>query len=87
MGEVVAKRRTMMEMSQANLAREAGLQRTYISDIERGLRNVTILTLHDLATALNCSSVDIMKESYALFEIRTRREAVQRRLRKDRPVT
>lgn len=83
-GEVVAKRRTMLDMSQADLAKEAGLQRTYISDIERGLRNVTILTLHDVAEALDTTPIELLKESYALFEIRNRREAGQRRIRKER---
>ncbi len=38
--------------SQEELAFESGLHRTYISGIERGARNSTILVIDQLATAL-----------------------------------
>ena len=37
--------------SQEELAHEAGLHRTYISDLERGARNPTITVVDKLATA------------------------------------
>lgn len=38
--------------SQETFAGEAGLHRTYISDLERGARNPTITVVDKLATAL-----------------------------------
>jgi transcriptional regulator with XRE-family HTH domain len=38
--------------SQEDLAFEAGLDRTYISGVERGVRNPTVLVLSELARAL-----------------------------------
>lgn len=38
--------------SQEGFAEEAGLHRTYVSDLERGARNPTILVVDKLATAL-----------------------------------
>ena len=39
-------------LSQEELAHEADLDRTYISQVERGLRNVTITVLAKIARAL-----------------------------------
>lgn len=39
-------------LSQEALAFEVGLHRTYVSDIERGARNPTILVVERLASAL-----------------------------------
>lgn len=40
-------------ISQEELGERAELHRTYIGDIERGERNVSLLNMHHLATALN----------------------------------
>ena len=41
--------------SQEDLADEAGLQRTYVSGVERSIRNPTILIVERLAKALKVS--------------------------------
>jgi transcriptional regulator with XRE-family HTH domain len=51
-GTSVSKRRVELGMSQEELARKAGVHRTYISDVERGVRNVSILTLERIANAM-----------------------------------
>ncbi|XIA63345.1 helix-turn-helix domain-containing protein [Bradyrhizobium sp. TZ2] len=48
----VRKARKSLELSQEDLALEAGLDRTYISQVERGMRNCTIVVLARLARAL-----------------------------------
>lgn len=52
LGEVVRKRRLALDLSQEELAARAGVHRTYLSDIERGARNITIAVLTRLAQAL-----------------------------------
>jgi transcriptional regulator with XRE-family HTH domain len=42
MGKFIRQRRIAMGLSQEELAARAGLHRTYISDVERGIRNLTI---------------------------------------------
>ncbi|AVT12054.1 helix-turn-helix domain-containing protein [Paracidovorax avenae] len=46
--------------SQEELADRCGLHRTYIGAIERGERNITVLTLYKLAGALGCDVVDLL---------------------------
>jgi transcriptional regulator with XRE-family HTH domain len=52
-GYAVAKRRAELDLSQEQLAERAGLHRTYVSDVERGMRNLSVLTLERLADALD----------------------------------
>ena len=50
--EAVRKARKAAGLSQEDLALEADLDRTYISQVERGKRNVTIVILARIAKAL-----------------------------------
>ena len=54
-GEAVRRRRLALAMSQEELADLSGLHRTYISDVERATRNVTLKTAARLAAALRVS--------------------------------
>ena len=51
-GAAVRRHRELMRISQEELAHRAGLDRTYVSGIERGRRNPTLLILQRLADAL-----------------------------------
>jgi len=51
-GQNVRRLREKRGWSQEQLAFEAGLHRTYISGVERGVRNPTALVIQDVATAL-----------------------------------
>ncbi len=42
MGKFIRQKRISLGLSQEELAARAGLHRTYISDVERGIRNLTI---------------------------------------------
>jgi transcriptional regulator with XRE-family HTH domain len=48
----VRKFRAELGLSQEQLAFEAGLHRTYVSGVERGVRNPTITVLEQIAVAL-----------------------------------
>lgn len=52
-GQLVQARRTQLGISQEELARRANLHRTYVSDVERGSRSVSLITLCKIAEALN----------------------------------
>lgn len=53
--ENVRALRTAAELSQEELAHLAGLDRTYISQVERRRRNVTVVVLARIAAALEVS--------------------------------
>ena len=48
-------------LSQEQLGLIAELDRTYISGIERGLRNVSLINLERLAVALNTEPAELLK--------------------------
>jgi transcriptional regulator with XRE-family HTH domain len=48
--------------SQEKLAEVTGLHRTYISGIERGIRNPTLMIIEQIATALKIRPADLLKE-------------------------
>jgi transcriptional regulator with XRE-family HTH domain len=50
-------------LSQEQLGLIAELDRTYISGIERGLRNVSLINLEKLALALNVEPAELLKFS------------------------
>ncbi len=57
----VQKIRRERGWSQEELAFESGLHRTYISGIERGARNPTLLVIDQLATALYVSPARLLE--------------------------
>lgn len=52
-GFAVKDRREALGLTQEEFAARAGIHRTYLSDIERGSRNVSLLNIERLATALS----------------------------------
>lgn len=60
LGIKIRKLRQKRKMSQEDLAFESELHRTYISDIERGARNVSIKNIEKIAKALNISLKELM---------------------------
>jgi transcriptional regulator with XRE-family HTH domain len=60
MGLIIATKRADMCIGQKELADKAGIHRTYISDIERGRRNVTIGTLNKIAEVLGMTVGELL---------------------------
>lgn len=52
-GDNLRKIRTEKNISQENLAFLSGMDRTYVSGIERGRRNVSLVNISKIAMALN----------------------------------
>jgi transcriptional regulator with XRE-family HTH domain len=50
-------------MTQEGLAEGAGLHTTYVSDVERGRRNVGVINLDRLASALSVDLPTLMGEA------------------------
>jgi len=48
----IRKYRKLKSLTQENLSEVTGIDRTYISDVERGLRNIAIINLEKIAKAL-----------------------------------
>ncbi|WP_286693160.1 MULTISPECIES: helix-turn-helix domain-containing protein [unclassified Brevundimonas] len=57
LGRNVRKCRVEAGLTQEQLAERSGFSQQYISDIERGLRNPTIVSLYELAQALETTPV------------------------------
>ena len=50
------------DLSQERFAFEAGLHRTYISGVERGVRNPTVTVLEEIAIALKVPTSELLAE-------------------------
>lgn len=60
-GRNVRKRRAALGLSQEELAERAELHRTYIGDIERGLRNVSLINIWRIASALELQVHELLQ--------------------------
>jgi transcriptional regulator with XRE-family HTH domain len=50
-------------LTQEQLAEISGFSQQYISGLELGRRNPTVVTLYELATALGASHLDLLRPS------------------------
>jgi len=57
----VKRIRTEKDWSQEQFAFETGLHRTYVSGIERGIRNPTVAIIARMAEALGVESHELLK--------------------------
>jgi transcriptional regulator with XRE-family HTH domain len=59
-GKKVLERRLSLKISQETLANMADIDRTYLPDIEKGKRNVSLRVADKIAKALNVSFKDLL---------------------------
>jgi transcriptional regulator with XRE-family HTH domain len=52
--------RVARQMTQEQFAERSGFSQQYISDLERGRRNPTIVSLYELAQALDSTPIDLL---------------------------
>ena len=60
-GDKLRKLRKQKGLSQEDLAFKSGLHRTYISDIERGSRNLSLKNIEKIAKALGMSPKSLLE--------------------------
>lgn len=60
-GANLRRAREELGISQEDLADRAGLHRTYVSGVERGVRNPTVTVLEKLAKALKIKSSTLLE--------------------------
>jgi transcriptional regulator with XRE-family HTH domain len=61
LGRNVRRLREEAGLSQEQLAFDAGMKRSYLSDLERGVRNPTVRALGRVAAALNVPPSDLLQ--------------------------
>ncbi|CAH0121361.1 hypothetical protein PAE9249_03888 [Paenibacillus sp. CECT 9249] len=67
-GEQIRHIRKQKEMTQEALANACGLQYSYISDVERGERNISIETLEKIVEALGVVPAEVFRFTHATME-------------------
>jgi transcriptional regulator with XRE-family HTH domain len=60
-GRNVRRIRKKRGLTQEQLAEISGFSQQYISGLERGQRNPTVVTLYELASALGASHLDLVR--------------------------
>jgi transcriptional regulator with XRE-family HTH domain len=61
-GDAVRKFRIARGLSQEKLAERADIHRTYVGDVERGLRNIALVNMHRIASALGVSLSSLISD-------------------------
>lgn len=62
-GEVLKRERSKLGVSQDQLAREALLDRTFISLLERGMRQPSLRSMFRIAAALDINPEELVKKT------------------------
>jgi transcriptional regulator with XRE-family HTH domain len=60
-GDVIRQRRYDLGLTQGDLSERCDLHRTYISELERGIRNPSLQNIEKLAEALELTVVELFK--------------------------
>jgi ribosome-binding protein aMBF1 (putative translation factor) len=79
LGITIRNERSVLGISQEDLAERAGLHRNYVSDLERGARDPSISSIEKIAQALNLSVSVLFERTSAAALTRKRELAATRR--------
>jgi transcriptional regulator with XRE-family HTH domain len=63
LGDRVRERRLAMNLTQEALGEKCGLHRTFVGSVERGERNLALLSLRRIAKALRVTPDELLRES------------------------
>ena len=63
LGLVIKRRREAAELSQEEFAERAQVHRTYVSQLERGIKSPSVRVLVKMAGALGCEAWEILREA------------------------
>jgi transcriptional regulator with XRE-family HTH domain len=69
LGHAVRKRRIDLLFSQDMLSARCNLHRTYVTDLESGFRNLSLLTLVKVSVALSLPLSQLIKETELLMAL------------------
>lgn len=78
-GENVRRIRQDRGLTQEQFADQSGFSQQYLSGLERGRRNPTVVTLFELATALNVTPIDLLVPVEGMDAAAPRPESKKRR--------
>ena len=70
-GRNVRRIRVAQGLTQEEFAAKSGFSQQYISDLERGLRNPTVVSLYELAQALGVSHLELLTPHTDSSEVTT----------------
>lgn len=60
LGKAIRRRRKELSLTQREFADLSGLHRTYLSNVEQGTRNLSVLTLMRISSALKTSMIALL---------------------------
>lgn len=63
LGSILKHRREMLYVTQGDLAEAAGFHRSYISDVERGFRNLAVRNLRRICEAMDIPASAVLKQA------------------------
>jgi transcriptional regulator with XRE-family HTH domain len=63
LGLVIKRRREAAKLSQEEFAERAQVHRTYVSQLERGIKSPSVRVLMRMASALGCEAWEILREA------------------------
>lgn len=67
LGQTIRRHREGLGLSQDALAEQAGINRTYMGDIERGEYAVTVLVLFKIAKTLGTTSSELLADAESAY--------------------
>jgi transcriptional regulator with XRE-family HTH domain len=62
-GDNLRRLRLKKGLTQEELSAKSGFAQQYLSGLEKGARNPTVVTLYEIATALGARPIDLLRKS------------------------